>query len=186
MNRALPQFPVGTQVALVRQAILIDTNGEPVPTALIEDIQLRVYHAVTPQGRWMNFINGPSSHDQDFFEFQMNRPRLFARHNGGLVAVGPTERGYATFRTHGIDPFEFRAVADEGPGVILNRCVNCHSDSGIHSVQSRLQWMKSWENAPATDEDGDPIAWETRVTLAQKRQSPEFLLLQRWWSGARD
>ena len=73
LNLALPQFPIGTQVALVRQAILIDTKGRLVPTALTESVQVRVYHAITPGTQYTNYINGPSSHDQDFFEFRMSR-----------------------------------------------------------------------------------------------------------------
>jgi hypothetical protein len=61
LNLALPQFPVGTQVALVRQAIVIDDRGELEPTAQTESVQLRVYHAITPGTQAMNFINGPSS-----------------------------------------------------------------------------------------------------------------------------
>jgi hypothetical protein len=187
LNLALPQFPVGTQVALVRQAITIDSEGKLVPTALTEDVQLRMYHAITPGERYMNYINGPSSHDQDFFEFQMSRPELFARRSGGLVAVRPGETAYATFSTHGMDPFEDHRFGDR-PGIVLDRCRGCHSDSGIHSVQSRVQWMKPWQSAggQVVEESRDPIAWETEATIARKWQSPEFLLLQKLWSGAPD
>lgn len=156
LNLALPQFPVGTEVVLVRQAILIDSEGRLVTTALTEDVQLRVYHAITPGGRYQNDHNGPSSHDQDFFEFRMSRPNLFTRQGaGGLVAVMPGETEYATFSTQGMDPFEFQA---EGrTGAVLGRCLGCHSDTGIHSVQSRVQWLGHWQ---ATDESRDPIAWK--------------------------
>ena len=132
----------------------------------------------------MNYINGPSSHDQDFFEFQMSRPELFARRSGGLVAVSPGETAYATFSTHGMDPFEEHTFGG-GPGIVLNSCRSCHSDSGIHSVQSRVQWMKPWQSAGAqvVEERRDPIAWETDATIARKEHSPEFLLLQELWSG---
>jgi hypothetical protein len=183
LNLALPQFPVGTQVALVRQAISIDSEGKLVPTGLTESVQLRVYHAITPGTQYMNYINGPSSHDQDFFEFRMSRPELFAHHNGGLVAVHPGETEFATFSTHGTDAFESTTPLDR-PAIILDRCRDCHSDSGIQSVQSRLQWMKLSQR-PRTqtgDENHrDPIAWETDVTIARRHQRPEFNLLQRLW-----
>jgi hypothetical protein len=180
LNLALPQFPVGTQVALVRQAIIIDNRGNLAPTALTESVQLRVYHAVTPGARYMNYINGPSTHDQDFFEFRMSRAELFGNVNGGLVAVDPGEREYATFMTHGMDDFEPPAPLD-GQGVVLKRCPGCHSDSGIHSVQSRIQWMNRsvGERQRGNDEAfGDAIAWETNVTIARKRLQPEFKMLQ--------
>jgi plasmid stabilization system protein ParE len=188
LNLALPQFPVGTQVALVRQAILIDDRGNLVPTALTESVQLRVYHAVTPGPRLVNYINGPSSHDQDFFEFRMSRAELFANINGGLVAFHPGEKEYATFMTHGMDDFEAPAPLD-GQGVVLKRCLGCHSDAGIHSVQSRLQWMKRpvGERQLGNDESpGDAIAWETNVTIARKRRQAEFNMLQSLWLTERD
>jgi hypothetical protein len=39
----VPVFPVGTQVALVREMLAIDDKGVVVPTGLIEEIQLRVF-----------------------------------------------------------------------------------------------------------------------------------------------
>lgn len=149
LNLALPQLPVGTQVALVRQLIVVDSGGKLVSTRLIESVQLRVYHAVTPGTRYMNYSNAPSSHDQDFFEFRMSRPALFAGRNGGLVAVGPSETEFATFNTHGMDGFDPTHPSD-GQRVVLKRCGGCHSDSGIHSVQSRMHWMRPSPGAVAS------------------------------------
>lgn len=179
LNPALAQFPAGTMVALVRQMIVIDKQGKLTPTALTESVQLRVYHAVTPETQYMmNYINGPSSHDQDFFEFRMCRRELFARHSGGLVAVPPGETEFATFSTHGTDAFESAAPLDQ-QDVILERCRACHSDSGIHSVQSRLQWMMPSQSLGGKTED--PIIWETDVTIRRKQQRPDFNLLQDLW-----
>jgi hypothetical protein len=180
LNLALPQFPVGTHVALVRQLIVVDSTGKLVPTKLTESVQLRVYHAITPGTRYMNYINGPSSHDQDFFEFRMSRPELFARRNGGLVGVGPTETDFATFNAHGMDAFD-PASPLEGQNIILKRCAGCHSDAGIHSVQSRTRWMKQ---PPRAGGQSEPFAWETAVTIARKAQQPEFKLLQRLWQSS--
>ena len=186
LNLALPQFPVGTQVALLRQVIIIDNEGKLVATALTESLQLRVYHAITSGTQYINYINGPSSHDQDFFEFRMSRTELFAPHHGGLVAVRPGETEYATFRTHGRDAFE-SATPLERQSVILDSCRHCHSDSGIHSVQSRLQWMKRSQDVRQQENEEnhrDPIVWETNATIARKQHQPEFNLLQRLWHGA--
>jgi hypothetical protein len=163
--------------------IVIDNQGKLTPTALTESVQLRVYHAITPETQYMNYINGPSSRDQDFFEFRLGRPELFARRSGGLVAVHPGETEFATFSTHGTDAFESTTPLDP-QGVILERCRGCHSDSGIHSVRSRLQWMKlSRSSRTQTDggKRGDPITWETDVTITRKQQQPDFNLLQDLW-----
>jgi hypothetical protein len=54
---------------------------------------------------------------------QMSRPELFAGHNGGLVAVGPSETEFATFNTPGMDGFN-PAHPSEGQNVVLkfHRC----------------------------------------------------------------
>ena len=84
LNLALPQVPEGTMVAPVRQMMVIDDQGKLTLTALTEGVQLRVYHAITPGTEYMNYSNGPSSHDQDFLEFRIRRQDLFARHSVGL------------------------------------------------------------------------------------------------------
>lgn len=106
LNLALPQISTGTQVALVRQAILIDNQGYLVPSDLTESVQLCVYHAVTPATKYVNYINGPSSRDQDFFEFRMRRAELFAHQSRGLAAMSPADTEFATFSTNGLDAFE--------------------------------------------------------------------------------
>jgi hypothetical protein len=181
LNLALPQIPVGTEVALLRQLIIINNSGRLVPTRLTESLQLRVYHAVTPGKRYLNYINGPSSRDQDFFEFRMNRQETSAHEAGGLFAIGPGQTEFATFSTHGVDPFEFRDTLErESP--ILERCRGCHSDSGIHSVQSRIQWMKrSDTNGQLSRNVDNPIAWETHVTCLRKQQQADFKLLRGLW-----
>ena len=47
-----------TQVALVRQAIVIDNGGKLVPSALTESLQLRVYGAITPGPQYINSPDG--------------------------------------------------------------------------------------------------------------------------------
>ncbi len=185
LNLRLPQFPAGTQAALVRQVILINQAGKLVPTALTDLVEMRGYHAVTigRGSEYMNYINGPGSRDQDFFEFRMSRPELFAGRNGGLLAVHTWEREYPTFATHGLDPFESPDARGEG-GEILKRCLGCHSDSGIHSVESRHQWMKPSQASGNPWDLSAAISWETEATLARKKQQPEFLMLQRMWNGA--
>lgn len=182
LNLTLPQFPVGTEVALVRQMLALDTAGKLVPTRLTESVQLRAYHAITPGMKYVNYIDGPSSHDQDFFEFQIRRQQLVAGQGGGLVAVSPNQKEFATFSTHGFDPFE-----ESGPlmelGIVLKRCPACHSDSGIHSIQSRVQWMKRQSNHEEAESDPntDPVVWETSVTTSFKENRRDFKLLQTLW-----
>jgi hypothetical protein len=134
----------------------------------------------------MNYINGPSSHDQDLFEFRMRRLLLFAQLTGGLFAVHPGDSEYPTFSTHGLDPFESRQ--GERPEPVLERCRACHADSGIHSVQSRIQWMRKPVGRDKANETWfiEPMTWETDVTILRKKQQRDFQLLRRFWRGERE
>lgn len=164
--------------------ILIDSQGKLAPTAMTESVQIRVYHAITPGTRYVN--SRPSSHDQDFFEFRLSRSALFARNSGGLSAVQPEEREYQTVFSQGVDPFEFSVSALTRPPIVLDRCRGCHSDSGIHSVQSRVRWIPQSEHGSGSEWDSSltrAIEWETDQTIALKQRRSEFSLLRRYWGS---
>ena len=108
-----PQLPEGTQFALVRRALLIDTSGRVVPTALTESIQLRVDR-------------------QSFHEFRLSRPALFADRVGGLRPLGAEERDFKTgFGAHPMDEFELRQGEDSfrrRQFPVRGTCNACHGD----------------------------------------------------------
>lgn len=133
-NPALPQWPRGTEVALVRRALLIDAEGRIVPSPLTESVQVRVLRVDTPEltgealaeldrslpGQVVNGYgpdmppeerarHGRAAPDaQAFFEFRLGRAALFARGAGGLRdATG--ERDLDTgFNAHAWDELEGR------------------------------------------------------------------------------
>jgi hypothetical protein len=45
-NPDVPPFPIGTRVALVRRALLIDRDGRVAPARLVEQVQLRTYREI--------------------------------------------------------------------------------------------------------------------------------------------
>lgn len=187
LNLRLPQFPANTEVALLRQMIVVDTDGHLLPTAVTESVQLRVYHAVTSGSPYINYHNGPASRDQDFFEFRLARPALFARSGGGLRAVQPAEKEFSPLFSFGIDPFENSRKNDwwiRQPGEILVRCRGCHADSGIHSVQSRERWLGPPPRNRGLGADSPlsrAINWETEKTVDRKQQQDNFKILVRHW-----
>ncbi len=135
LNRGLPQFPVGTEWALVRRMCVIDSKGEIQPTHLVESIQARRFVAIN-----LHPTNGVNEHfGQEVAEFIMDR-----RHGGELRATGPDEQDFLTvhFFSQGVDPFEpggpGRAVAglDRFRGKVLADCYACHASPGIGSVNS--------------------------------------------------
>jgi hypothetical protein len=127
MNPGIPQFPAGTSVALVRQAILLDDQGNLTSTHLTESVQFRVYRTIE---RTIG-----DNHPQSTFEFELSRANLFAGNAGGLRAIGKDEKGFTKFLSMGIDPFENPSA---GPGTLMN-CTNCHYAEGIQSVLSHNQ-----------------------------------------------
>jgi len=176
LNPQLPQFPVGTELALVRQLILFDNQGELIATPITESVQIRVFHSITGGATAINFINGPSSRDQDFIEFHLDKRKLFANPTQALAPVATGETEYSTFLSHGIDM--------EGPREILKSCHSCHADAGIHSVISRNVLL------PPNDEIRDPenadpqygaIYWETENSLAWKSNRYDWGLLNGYW-----
>jgi hypothetical protein len=128
----LPQFPVGTQLALVREMFVIDDKGKIEPTRLIESIQVRVYREIPK----IDPARADSQQGvQDFHEFRFTRNDLFAGKNGGLHAVTPEEPELVLLSPMPQDEFE-QNPSDPRPPAILRTCIGCHSLPGVHSMQS--------------------------------------------------
>jgi hypothetical protein len=149
------QFPAGTQVALVRQMMLVDTEGELRPTRLIESVQIRVYRGDP---------GTMATEAQHFFKFKLSQARLFSGDAGGLVAVLPGERDIAMLAVHGVD-WELR---DE-----LQMCGACHGGRGIESVLSNRN--ASHGLGPARPMD------QVRLSIYLKSQQFTWGLLQGLW-----
>jgi hypothetical protein len=137
-NPELPQFPVGTQVALARELLVIDDRGKIQPTRLIESVQFRVYREI-PKGDAAH----PEGFDdlvgkQDFYEFRITRKDLFAGIAGGLHAADPRDEEITLFlNPPADDPFEGDPPARPGTSRILGLCAGCHGrPPGIHSVEA--------------------------------------------------
>jgi hypothetical protein len=136
-NPELPQFPVGTQVALVRELLAIDDRGKIRPTRLIESVQFRVYREI-PKGD----LAHPQGFDdlvgkQDFYELRITRKALFAGTAGGLRAVRPRDEEIPPFFNPGPDdPFEEDPPTRPGTSRTMALCSGCHSRPGIHSVEA--------------------------------------------------
>jgi hypothetical protein len=155
-NPKLPQFPVGTEVALVRRALLIASGSTPTVTALTESVQLRVYREVpeiTAQTLEAALFNGTAANQraqswQSFAEFQLSRSLLFAGRAGGLRAVGPDEPDFDTpFFSAYLDEFENRefrppdkSFSQKTLRPILSDCFHCHSFPGVSSFNSYFNY----------------------------------------------
>jgi hypothetical protein len=148
----LPPLPVGTQVALVRRALLIASPRTPTATALTESVQLRIYREVpevTAQTAIAALDHGTRANKraqswQSFHELQMSRYRLFAGRAGGLRAVSPDEFDFLTpFRLWYHDEFENResgrrdrSFSERSQLPTMKSCFACHSLPGVCSFNS--------------------------------------------------
>jgi len=185
-NPNLPQFPAGTQLALVRKMVIIDNQGDLVPTRLTEDVQIRVYRAISktiPEG--FNFDFNAERTAQHFFEIKLSRAKLFAGHPGGLRALARDEKEFLLFQSHGDDPFD-RVKENESMErervTTLKLCVFCHSSPGIHSMNSHSELMGAQAALIASD-----INNEAKVTIGWKQTNQakyDWRLLQRLWRAS--
>lgn len=173
-NEELPQFPAGTQFALVRRMLLVDAEGHLAVTPLVESVQIRVYVEVPSKDRRRRVVE-EARRQQAVFEFVLDRARLFRGDAGGLRAVEPAETDFMTFQTHGIDPFEpserERQEFAKWRFPILGACHGCHSGSGVVSIRSRVAYL-------GTDDEGTGYHRRAERTMYWKQQRYEWGLLQ--------
>jgi hypothetical protein len=167
-NPELPQFPVGTQVALARELLAIDDRGKIMPTRLIESLQFRVYREI-PKGDPAH----PEGFDdlvgrQDFYEFRVTRKDLFAGTAGGLHVVGPRDEEITLFFNPGPhDPFEEDPPVRPGTSQIMERCAGCHRAPGMHSVEA---YARSFIHLPLP----------ARLQEYDRGQQERAVLLRKW------
>jgi len=183
-NPDLPQFPLGTELALVRRMVLIDNQGKLTPTSLTESIQIRVYRSIP------NHVTTASEEaraSQTGFEFRLSRRKLFAGEAGGLRPVLSTDRDFEIFRSHGIDWFETAGAAslDRVQFAVRDHCIVCHFAPGINSVLSfsatRFQplTLRPYLLSKTT------IANQEEFTAGWKQKQYEWGLLKGLWANAR-
>jgi hypothetical protein len=154
-NPNLPPLPVGTEVALVRRALLIASPNIPTASPLTESVQLRVYREVpqiTTQSLRTALDGGRRAQTwQTFHEFRLSRSELFAGRAGGLRAVSPDERDFHTpFFSWYRDEFENpeycethppgRSFLEASQSPIKEDCFACHSLPGIASFNSYFNY----------------------------------------------
>ena len=187
-NPRLPQFPAGTRLALVRQMLVIDGRGEPMPTAVTESVQIRVHRAIPA-----DIPAAFSLHRDDarpalaVFEFRLSRGRLFAGEAGGLRAVARDEAEFPLFQSHGLDPFESEGgSSDPSEGhlrPVLGSCTQCHFRPGIHSVLSRVPdaaRLRARDVRRDLTPSADP-AREADLTISWKMRRESWRLLRGLW-----
>src|SRR5215475_2794334 len=182
-NPDLPQFPIGTQLALVRKMLLIDNQGDLIATRLTEEAQIRVHRAIskTIPGS-IDFESNPERTAQDFFEIKLSRAKLFAGNAGGLRALARDEEEFLLFGSHGDDPFDWlkeNESVERERITTMKFCVNCHYRPGIHSMNSNSGLRGEPSELTASD-----INYETGIAIEWKQTNQakyDWRSLQRLW-----
>jgi hypothetical protein len=162
----LPEFPAGTETALLRRAFLIDTTGEPRISPLTESVQFRAFRTM----------------DSGLpFEFSLRRADLFAGRAGGLHPLGPNESSYFDFQFGDGDPFE--EPKPRPATAAMRSCLSCHSRQdglgGIHSVQT----MYSGCSGPRSWLVQTSLSEEARRTASWAERTYTWGLLQGMWAA---
>jgi hypothetical protein len=188
-NPDLPSFPAGTQVALARQAMLFDNQGNLVVSHITQSVQIRVYREITT-ARARDFSAGPSgmarNSGQDFFEIRVSRPLLFSRKLGGLRATTRDEIEPPTFQTMGFDLIDAISRSPEQTNArfapVMQMCLHCHSGGGIssfNSLDSLLKPTRLQEEPP--DVNYGPSYWSNSNAVWWKENRYDWGLLNRYW-----
>lgn len=168
INSELPQFPIGTQTALVRKMIVIDERGQPVATPIIEKIQFRIYDR-DRQSR------EETEGAKRFFELRYRRGELFAGKAGGLTSASPEDKFFKHFFAHGE-----RSQFQSGP--TERRCLDCHQGNGIHALNT-FQFGNAPINAPPRKLFAVSPDDVSESTANWKRKRYEWGLLQGVWQA---
>jgi hypothetical protein len=180
LNPNLPQFPAGTQVALVRQMLLFDNQGNVAATPITESVQIRVYHKILKGDQALAFTAAKAMDGvPDFYQIRLGRSQLFAGRAGGLRATEPGEKEFSVFQSFGFDEHEPRAV--------MQSCFMCHRNAGINSLNTRERLVKPhWleHDSPGDTREQTNLNWWQYDSDANWKQSRyEWGLLSGYWKA---
>ena len=142
-NEPNPVTPIGSKVALVRQMLLIDNEGQLILSPLIETIQIRHF-----------------SPTQSFHEFELDRSRLFDGVAGGLDLNNEL---FMLFMGDG-DLFEIRDLP-ELKAAIPTICRSCHFEYPPIPNSGNTNSIISYSRQPFSLPDNErPILFATTRT----------------------
>jgi hypothetical protein len=136
-NPQVPQFPVGTEFALLRKMILPDRDGHLRLTPVTESVQIRHYTDIPN-------VNPMSSRDvnlarrfQEPSEVKLSRVLLFSEKHSGLRGVTTSDDPFLIFpaMSQGSDAFEEGRMRAPTFSPFV-QCTSCHLGPGIQSMMS--------------------------------------------------
>jgi len=165
-------------------------RGEPVPTGIVESVQLRIHRALPAEiPAAFDSVGAAARASLSLYEFRLSRARLFAGESGGLRAVARDEQEFPLFQSHGIDPFESQGGRDRIENhlsPVRGSCVACHFRPGIHSVLSRTPDITQLRLRDVRRDllPAQSYGREADITKAWKMRQESWRLLRELWEQA--
>jgi hypothetical protein len=135
-NPQVPQFPAGTEFALVRRMVLPDRDGILRATKVTESVQIRHYTQIPIVEPGMTRDVNLAAHFQDPSEIELSRVLLFSGQHSGLRGVTSTDDPFVIFpgMTAG-DQFDDKRMRTSKVSPFV-MCTGCHLGPGIESMMS--------------------------------------------------
>jgi hypothetical protein len=169
-TEANPVTAIGSDAALVRRMLLIDNQGELVLSPLVETIQIRHF-----------------SPAQSFYEFELDRARLFDDITGGLV---PNDDLFMLFMSHG-DVFESPDIPDLR-AKIPEICKACHFEDTPIPNSGNTYSIISYSRQPfSLPDNARPVLFattleeEAKIVMEWKRDHETWKALETLWDKIR-
>jgi hypothetical protein len=136
-NPKVPQFPVGTEFALVRRMTLPDRDGQLRLTPITESVQIRHYTDVPKVDPMATRDVNLARRFQDPSEIELSRTLFFSEQHSGLRGVTASDEPFVIFpaMSQGFDVFEDRHIPERTFSPFV-QCTSCHLGPGIQSMMS--------------------------------------------------
>ena len=136
-NPLVPQFPAGTEFALVRQMVLPDQEGHLRLTPVTESVQMRHYTDIPSVNQMASRDVTLAQRFQEPSEIELSRILLFSEHRSGLRGVTASDDAFLILpaMSQGFDAFEDRRIRVRAFSPFVG-CASCHLGPGIQSVMS--------------------------------------------------
>ena len=133
----IPQFPLGTEFALVRKMVLPDREGHLHLTPVTESVQIRIYTDIPKVSPMASRDVALAQRFQEPSEIVLSRVLLFSGHSSGLRGVTATDDPFLIFpaMSQGVDAFENKDMGEKA-GSPFVACTSCHLGPGIQSMMS--------------------------------------------------
>jgi hypothetical protein len=136
-NPQVPQFPAGTEFALVRKLVLPDCDGRLHVTAVTESVQIRHYTDIPKVNPMESRDVSLAQHFQSPSAIELSRTLLFSQNHSGLRGITASDDPFLIFpaMSNGSDEVEDTKMSAHPFSPFVN-CTGCHIGPGIQSMMS--------------------------------------------------